>query len=420
MEELYIVILHLISHLIVSVTFNNNAASNGGVVYCEDSSIITFDGNSSVTFKNNKANEDGGAMHLSNMAAFTTQWWYNVTFYNSTAIHNGGALHLDSKSTAVFKGNSATLLEDNKATLNVGVVYSIDSCSITFDEYSNTMLCNNDAIYLGGGLYSLKKVWLNFAGHSQITFYHNEAANSVVAMFIDDYSNATLTEHSKVIYFNNKAIYSGGAVYCDGQSMISSDWNTSLHFINNTADNGGAVFTMQSSLNISSVNFTNNIVTESGGAIHITNSFTAIFQDNSHITFSHNIANRYGGAIFAKFTHSFQSKIIFKTEINFSDNAALRGPKVYADIPTSCNDTCLQNSIVGSNSNSFINDAVRSYIDTPPEKLEFYKSAICIENNTNGNCQTYLTRNIMLGQEIIIDACVLDYYNQPADGTLFF
>jgi len=25
----------------------------------------------------------------------------------------------------------------------------------------------------------------------------------------------------------------------------------------------------------------------------------------------------------------------------------------------------------------------------------------------------------MLGQEIIIDACVRDYYDQPTDGTLF-
>jgi len=305
------------------------------------------------------------------------------------------------------------------------------------------------------------------------------ATNHGGAMFIKDYSTATFTANSEVIFFNNTATHSGGTIHCDSQSTICLDGytsikvtnstsetggacnllqssifceghssmtiaknsanqgggfygshssvhfkgNTSVTFTDNNADNGGAVCAVQSSLTFadnSSVAFTNNSVTESGGAIHISENFTAIFQDNSHIHFYRNIANRYGGAIYAEFTHSSQTAITFKTtKMNFLDNVALRGSKVYADIPTSCNDFCLQNSIIATNNTSFINSSLRSYIDTPPKKLEFYNAVTCIVNNSNGNCQTYLTRNIMLGQEIIIDACVRDYYDQPADGTLF-
>ena len=298
-------------------------------------------------------------------------------------------------------------------------------------------------------------------------------------MFIKDHSTAMFTANSGVIFFNNTATHFGGTIHCDSQSTICLDGHTSIKiinstaetggacnlfqssifcegnssmmiaknsanlgggfygshssinfkgnasviFIDNNAENGGAVCAVQSSLTFtdnSSVDFTNNSVTESGGAIHISDDFTAIFQDNSHIKFYRNIANRNGGAVYAKFTHTSQSTIAFKTnKLELLSNSALRGSNVYVDIPTSCDDICLHSSIIATNNTSFISSSLHGYIDTPPKKLEFYSTVTCIENNTNGDCEMYLTRNIMLGQEIIIDACVLDYYDQPAEGTLF-
>jgi len=44
---------------------------------------------------------------------------------------------------------------------------------------------------------------------------------------------------------------------------------------------------------------------------------------------------------------------------------------------------------------------------------------MCITDDNDTNYQTYLTRNIMLGQEIVINACIVNYYNQQAESTQF-
>ena len=372
-----------------SVTFNvNEALHDGGAVYCQESEI-TFDGNSNVMFNDNEANLNGGAVYSIYISYIAFYGNSSVTFNNNTAMHSGGALYLQYQSTAVFKGNSTIVFEDNKVTIDGGVIYSSRQSNISLDE------------------------------NTSIEFKHNTAETGGACSIVQ--SNMLCTGNSSVVITKNFADL-GGAFYGSHSSMLFTD-NTTVKFTDNIADNGGAVYTVQSSLKFtgnSSIILTNNTAIENGGAIHISDNFTAIFQENSQVTMFLNSADRYGGVIYAELTQSFQSKIIFKTAgIKFYDNTALRGPNIYVDIPTSCNDTCLQNSIVITNSSSFINSSLRRYINTPPKKLEFYNTATCIENGTNKNCLTYLTRNIMLGQEIIIDACVLDYYDQPVDGTLF-
>ena len=71
-------------------------------------------------------------------------------------------------------------------------------------------------------------------------------------------------------------------------------------------------------------------------------------------------------------------------------------------------------------SNSIVNKQFGDVIKTSPRKLELNDSTVtCIDNDNDTICQTYLTKNIMLGQEIIINASVLDFYNQPAGSTQF-
>ena len=59
------------------------------------------------------------------------------------------------------------------------------------------------------------------------------------------------------------------------------------------------------------------------------------------------------------------------------------------------------------------------HIRTPPSKLVLYKPATCIDEDNDTSCHSYLVKNIMLGQKIILDACVLDYYDKLADGAQF-
>ena len=75
---------------------------------------------------------------------------------------------------------------------------------------------------------------------------------------------------------------------------------------------------------------------------------------------------------------------------------------------------CLNDRIIG------IENETKRFIAMPPNKLEFYDFAKCINNdNERGNCETYYVNHIMLGKEVNIPVCVLDHCNQHADPTQF-
>jgi len=57
------------------------------------------------------------------------------------------------------------------------------------------------------------------------------------------------------------------------------------------------------------------------------------------------------------------------------------------------------------------NDQHLSQVTTSPHKLILHDPARCIHNNDNNDCDSYYIKEIMLGQEVVINGCVLDYYN---------
>ena len=96
----------------------------------------------------------------------------------------------------------------------------------------------------------------------------------------------------------------------------------------------------------SRTSFISNTAKDNGGAIHLGDNFVAKFHSKSHIMFSHNSANHHGGAIYNELISNTQSKIVINTtDIEFNNNTALIGSDVYMDIPTSCDDICLNNNI---------------------------------------------------------------------------
>ena len=58
-------------------------------------------------------------------------------------------------------------------------------------------------------------------------------------------------------------------------------------------------------------------------------------------------------------------------------------------------------------------------IATPPYELKLDDPATCIDNDNDAQCKKYYVQNKMLGKDIAIPVCVLDYYNQPADLIYF-
>ena len=76
----------------------------------------------------------------------------------------------------------------------------------------------------------------------------------------------------------------------------------------------------------------------------------------------------------------------------------------------SCNNECLDHSVNGNLS--------KCMLSTSPYKLVLNNTVKCI-NDSGTYCGKYYMNNIMLGQEITFDACVLDYFDKPTEATEF-
>ena len=153
------------------------------------------------------------------------------------------------------------------------------------------------------------------------------------------------------------------------------------------------------------IHFTNSTALQDGGAIFLDKQYKVYFTYDAVITFSFNTASDYGGAIYSRVDESMINFNV--TNIHFDNNhARTAGSSVFINVPTLCNSSCLHNSILGVSKGNELSE----HITTTPRKLELYKPAECIDNSDTGY-NSYFAKNIMLGQEILIDACMYDYYD---------
>ncbi|XP_065894020.1 uncharacterized protein [Dysidea avara] len=381
-----IYILHTNLHLSGNVLFRGNKARTAGGIYSNYSTVI-YDDKCSVNFEGNSVEMYGGAIYQSH-------------------------------STQSFEGNSVVTFIGNSAEDYGGAVFSDWMSHITLEGSSNITFTGNEASD-GGAVYCrYSSITVIFNGNSHITFTNNKAEQHGGAIHCDRYSDIYLEENISMIFTGNTA-ERGGAISII-QSSITLNSSVSTIFEMNSAENGGAISIQQSTITFSEkLMFINNTARGNGGAIHLNSNSTAIFNNDSDINFFYNTANQYGGAIYTKLFPSDTSKLIFNTEeISFNSNAALTGSGMYIDIPTSCNETCLNSNIVGINKRSLLTSPLNGHITTTPSKLEFYNIK-CVYNHTNTSCNIYIMKNVMLGHDIIIDACVRDHYNRPTDTTLF-
>ena len=368
-----IYISHTNLHIRGSVLFKGNTAKSGGGIYSRNSTVIFCD-KSDVNFINIAATDSGGAIYRIYCCGADSV----VTFIDNSA-RSSGAIPVYSDNSAVR--SCKIIFNNNKASENGGALYITDHSTVTVAEHSKVNYSNNEGTQYGG-------------------------ANN---------SNITLEGQAMVIFTNNTSQYGGALSIL--QSTLTFHGNTSVNFTRNKAENGGAISVVRSSVTFvdsSQTEFFRNTAAGSGGAMHLSDHFTVSISHNSHNTFSHNTANHHGGAIYCDLTKSTESKITFNTtNITFHNNTDLTGSDVYVDVPTSCDEMCFNNSIIIKGHSQVIK--------TSPRKLEFNDTAAvaCIDNDNDTTCKTYLTRNIMLGQEITINACLWDYYNQPAGSTKF-
>ncbi|XP_065894045.1 putative leucine-rich repeat-containing protein DDB_G0281931 isoform X2 [Dysidea avara] len=296
-------------------------------------------------------------------------------------------------------------------------MYIHDRTNLSITEYGKVTFDDNIATRGGGGIYSFDHSIAVIEDYSNVTFLNNKAEQHGGAIHCDRFSDIYLKENISVMFTGNTA-ERGGAISII-QSSITLTSNVSATFEMNSAENGGAISIQQSILTFSEKSisqFISNTAKGNGGAIHLSSNYTTTFKNDTTVNFFYNSA-QYGGAIYSELLQNDESKLIFNTEeIGLYNNTALTEADIYIDVPKSCDETCLDNSIVGINKTSLLNSRLKDHIITPPRTLEFYDIK-CIDNHTN--CYIYVIKNVMLGHEIITDACVQDYYEQPAEATKF-
>ena len=375
--------------------FLSNRASKGGVVYAFNMGEITFQGGSrmatesGITFKGHSCvtvskniADDGGAFYIANSTVVTFNESSMITFYNNKARQSGGVFYLIN-SILVFNENSTISLSYNKAILNGGAMYFSNNSKTIFSEFTNVTFSNNKGIF-GGAVFAAHNSKISFDDYALVTFLKNEATKYGGAGYFNMYCNFTLKANAIALFGNNTALH-GGALY-----LVD---NTNVTFQQN-----------------STANFDHNKATLDGGAISIFTNSIIMVKDYTNITFSVNNA-QYGGAMYFDTT---SSRLHYNNTINFINNTAkFAGKGIYFDSTASCNRSCLKSRIIGINHDS------KQYVTTPPSRLVFYDPAICIDNGDDKECNSYFLNHVMLGQEINIPACVLDYFEQPADKTQF-
>ena len=430
------------------VFFHNNSANSGGAVYsflgCVDiTQIMTFSGNSLTAFDSNKCSDKGGAVCVDGTDPTYTENCFplkfgsfsTVTFNNNEGV-NGGAVYLGYNINMKSQQNSAITFNSNKAHVG-GAIYSFVS-NITFQGNSNVMFNCNVALQDGGALFSYSYCNISFTENATAKCIHNEAAHGAV-LNLHFASIIKFRGNSKIKFTENKAIEYGGVIYTSVNSLILFDDDANVLFLsnaaksggalnlydasitnrlksnvifnNNTAEEGAAIYTVISNITFtgnSSIQFINNTALQDGGAIYLSDHTNFVLIDKTKVNFSDNFASDDGKAIYVQIKDSL---INFNTtKIHFNNNIFKATKRlVYINVPKSCNKSCLSQRVKNIQSLP---------IATSPKKLILYNPVKCIDNSKS-DCTSYYINNIMLGQEIRFNACVLDYYNRPTELTQF-
>ena len=423
------------------VRFNGNKAKNGGAVSIEGNSRIVFEENSNTKFVNNEAtnNYGGGIKSLGSMLVFrgsaTLLFYRNkakfggaifsdgtsaivfegnsaVQFDNNEATENGGALLSHDNSTVLFQGNTAVTFTNNIANKSGGAVRSNKNCKVTFAEDCVIKFANNNA-FSGGAISSQNYADLIFEGNSSVTLDTNKA-NDGGSFYMHTFSKIVFRGNGTAIFYNNIVGGSGGAIYSYDNSNITVIESPSLNFTHNIAKTGGAIYGTVCDIYFSGSSklaFTNNEAVHKGGALYLSDRSNIVFDKNIYMNLTSNGAT-YGAGMYSNLLGS-SITLDSKKFHHYNNTALAAGSLMYVHIPSSCNQSCLDKRIVGSQ--------IANLVTTPPRRLVLKGPAIptCKNSNTE-ECNTYYVNNVMLGQEISINACLMDYYHRPVEEVVDF
>ena len=297
------------SIIMINTTFINNAAIDGGAVYC-GSCVLALQGNN--TFMNNycqaKPNEDsseGGAIYILSGNLDITDRAY---FSHNQAQH-GGAIYiltgnLDITDRAYFSHNRAQqggaiyiLVSRVQATTEILSFKNNSEGALAIYRSRNiilgNVLLNSNIDHLRSPVYMASSIAV-FTGNT--TILNNTGRLGGAIQMVDE--SSVIIEGYTVIDSNSAT--AGGAIYAV-TGKITLHINVRVRFINNRADeDGGALYASGTNITFdigSTVEFKFNSA-RSGGAMYLRDKTTLSLGWKNTLVISKNNATDYGGGIY--------------------------------------------------------------------------------------------------------------------------
>lgn len=279
-----------------NMTITNGLSSQGGaIILTAGSELFT----NNVAFSSNTG-QLGGAIYseVSNMKLISTA-------FEANSAENGGAIFLQN-STLLGMGYNTFI--HNNASEDGGALYIMDDSSIRWNMQPVTLSSVFD------------HSWVVNDYFGETTFLNNAAEGSGGAIYADDSTLAW----SGIMSLRQNSAQCGGALYLNTYVTVENEGGVTSFASNEAIFDGGAIGAteMCEYLINGSAAFTNNTCGRNGGAIDLSN---IVFFADGNISFSHNSATSFGGALYA-------SQMDFGPTLNgvaFSENTAEAGGAVF-------------------------------------------------------------------------------------------
>jgi predicted outer membrane repeat protein len=195
---------------------------------------------------------------------------YNTTFQRNTSKGAGGAVSC--------VDNCSLLLVNCTFNSNLakwgGSVYVGENSTLTM---SDTAFSNSMSTTEGGGVYTYSST----GTISTSKFIDCGSSSNGAGVFMQEKSNVSLIDCE---FIDNSCVDAGAGVYCKAGSRLDVSSGT---FKNNLAEFGSAIHVADSdtTANVTTSTFTDNVVTKSGGAIYSGSKnlsiSTSVFNNNS-------------------------------------------------------------------------------------------------------------------------------------------
>ncbi|MGL6298846.1 MAG: right-handed parallel beta-helix repeat-containing protein, partial [Methanobacteriaceae archaeon] len=241
----------------------------GGAIYINIGSTGNI---SNCIFSNNRA-ADGGAIYSKGDLNISNCSFINNGAGSAGAILSSGKLNIKSSNFISSSGSDCSVRNNNGGILNIsnskftdntGAIFNLGNAFLT-----NVTFFNNDKSGFGSVIYNQDAnitlnnciVNSNFARYDEWT--------PITGGIIYNHANSKLTINGGI--FTNNICYGnsngfGGVIYNNGSLNISN-----ASFINNSANYGGAIYSENGIINISSCDISYNTGTITGNAFYIVN-----------------------------------------------------------------------------------------------------------------------------------------------------